>query len=90
MPSYTCKVERAGPAADGTETPAPVIYIMLSDQGGAFGPSWFYAADNCKREMLTVALTAISTGLNVNAGLDPPKPNNSPYTLISRMYIMTQ
>ena len=33
MPFFTCTVNEIGPAANGTETPAPVIYINLTDTG---------------------------------------------------------
>jgi hypothetical protein len=85
---YTCRVNRAGPAADGTDTPTPVIYINLTDQGGAFTGQWFFAEVNSKNEMLAVALAAIGLGKTVNAFVDPPKPGGSPYTQCSRLYVV--
>jgi hypothetical protein len=63
MPWHTCDVVRTGPAEDGT------IFIRLRDVGGAFPSRWFPAAGPTKREMLATALTAITTGLHVNAFL---------------------
>jgi hypothetical protein len=61
---------------------------MLTDEAGAFAEYWFYAADNSKKEMLSVALTAITTGKKVYVQADEPKPSNSPYTLISNLYLV--
>ncbi len=85
---YTCTVDRVGPAADADEYPPPVVYIMLSDQGGAFGGQWFYAASNATNEMLAVALSAISLGKSVDASLDPPNAGGVPYTQCYRFYIV--
>lgn len=84
---YTCSVNLVGPAADAPETPNPVVYINLTDVGGAFANYWFWAANVAKREMLATALAAISTSFRVSASLDPPNPNNSPYTQCYRLYI---
>jgi hypothetical protein len=84
---FNCTVNRAGPAADATEYPPPVIYINLTDQAGSFGGQWFFAASNAKNEMLAVALSAISLGKTVNASLDPPVAGGTPYTECYRFYI---
>jgi hypothetical protein len=87
MPWYNCTVNNAGPAADGAEAPSPpgpVVYINLTDEGGAFVGRWFYAADNSRSEMLAVALTAISLQATVSvATADPPDE----FTQIYRFYI---
>jgi hypothetical protein len=44
--SVNCTVNWVGPAADGTETPPPVIYILLTDQAGSF-------KDQCSTPRLT-------------------------------------
>lgn len=85
---YTCTVNRAGPAANGTETSAPVIYLDLTDKGGKFSGQWFYAAASSKNEMLAVALSAISLGKAVSAYLDPPATSGSPYTQCYRFYLV--
>jgi hypothetical protein len=91
MPLFICTVNEAGPAADGTETPPPVVYIKLSDQADppAFSGQWFYAAVNSKEEMLAVALTAISTGSSVSADAVQPNAGGQPYTEISRLFVQT-
>jgi hypothetical protein len=89
MPWFTCNVNRVGAAADGMETTQPVIYIMLTDTGGAFNTQWFFAAANCKSEMLAVALAAISSQSQVSVSCDvPPHPGGEPYTQCSRLYII--
>jgi hypothetical protein len=88
MPWYTCQVSEAGPAADGTETTSPVIYISLTDQGGTFSGQWFYAAENAKDEILAVALSAISTGFLVEAAAVAPNSGGTPYTEVSRLYLI--
>jgi hypothetical protein len=86
--SYNCTVQAAGPASNGNETAKPVIYIRLTDVGGAFKGYWFFAAENSRNEMLTVALNAISTGKRVDVSADAPVPNNQTYTQIYRFYIV--
>ena len=88
--SVTCTVNTAGPAGDGSETPNPVIYINLTDSGGSFPASWFYAADSAKREMLAVALAAISGQKKVTCMGEGPNPGNNPYTRIDRLYLQNQ
>ena len=52
MAFFSCIVNEVGPAADGTETSAPVIYINLTDTGGSFANQWFYAAEGSQAQML--------------------------------------
>jgi len=88
-----CRVNQVGPAGDGTETPVPVIYINLTQmpsQQGAFDSQWFFAHPAAKDQMLAVALSAISLGKLVDANLDPPNPNNKPYTEVYRLYIFVE
>jgi hypothetical protein len=84
---YVCDVNLAGPAADSSETPNPVIFLNLTDVGGAFTRYWFFADNVAKREMLATALAAISTNFRVSAALDPPNANNNPYTQCYRLYL---
>ena len=53
MAWVTCKVNEVGPASDGTETPAPVIYINLTDIAGSFANYWFSSrtASRTKRSL---------------------------------------
>ena len=61
MAFFSCTVNEIGPAANGAETPHPVIYINLTDTGGSFTNQWFHAAENSKCQMLSVGLAAMST-----------------------------
>jgi hypothetical protein len=68
---FVCKVESAGPDENGN------VLVRLSTQkaspsGVTFGPLWFIAVEISKREMLATALSAIATGLNVDAMFRPP------------------
>ena len=87
MPWYTCTVNKAGPAADARETSAPVVYINLTDNAGAFANMWFYAADGDQNQMLAVALAAINGGKRVEVNATPPNSENDPITPITRFYI---
>jgi hypothetical protein len=81
MPSpggwYTCRVRRVGPADDGK------IYVWLVDVNGSFD-HWFFALDSIKREVLSVALTALSLGLTIEVALD----STDVYSQINRFYAM--
>lgn len=60
---FTCVVGMTGPASDGN------IYIALQDSGGAFPLRWFVAFNGERKEMLAVALAAITANLRVVAYL---------------------
>ena len=85
MAFFSCTVNEIGPAADGTETPPPVIYINLTDTGGSFVNQWFHAAEDSKAQMLSVGLAAISTNRQVEVAIDAP---NVPYSSVRRMYLV--
>jgi hypothetical protein len=85
MPFFSCIVNEVGPAANGTETPEPVIYLNLTDTGGSFANQWFHAAEKAKAQMLSVGLAAMSTNRPVEAAIDTP---TVPYSSVSRMYLM--
>jgi hypothetical protein len=85
MAFFTCTVNEIGPAADGTETPNPVIYINLTDTGGSFVNQWFHAAENSKSQMLSVGLAAMSTNRQVEVAINTP---NVPYSSVTRMYLL--
>jgi hypothetical protein len=78
MPWHTCDVVRVGPAEDGT------IFIRLRDVGGAFPSRWFPAVTSMRREMLTTALTAITTRLHVNADLTSTTEYQG---VVNRLYV---
>ena len=84
MPAFfTCVIN--GTTVDTTPNPgmpSPVISVTLTDSGGTFTQTVFSCADTGKREMLAVALAAISTQSPVSAFLDPPvTPPWNCYTL---------
>jgi hypothetical protein len=85
MAFFSCTVNEIGPAADGTETANPVIYINLTDAGGSFVNQWFHAAENSKAQMLSVGLAAMSTNRQVEVAIDTP---NVPYSSVTRMYLL--
>jgi hypothetical protein len=88
MPWYKCTVHQVGPASDGSETPPPVIYINLTDVAGDFANTWFYAANGIQNQVLDVGIAAINGRKNVQVGANAPNPGGSPYTGISRMYLL--
>jgi hypothetical protein len=84
---YVCTVNEAGAASDGAEGPNPVIYINLTDTAGSFSNNWFYVEELAKKEILAVALAALTSRRHVSAAIEPPKAGNSPYTQIFRLYL---
>lgn len=83
---YVCTVNQVGPASDGSETPAPVVYINLTDTAGAFENFWFYAANGIQQQLLDVGISAIAYGKDVAVGAIEPYAGNSPYTKVSRIF----
>ena len=55
---YLCKVEMAGPGGSA-------ILIQLTDKSASFTKKWLTAPADKAKEMLAVALTAMSNGLSV-------------------------
>jgi hypothetical protein len=88
----TCTVNLAGAAGDGTETPAPVIYITLTDTtpSKSFTGTVFFAHPDAKSEILSVALSAMSLGKSVVAFVDPStsKDGKPPYSQLHRLYLL--
>lgn len=76
---YNCRVLMAGPAEDG------VIYISLRNQGSPEFTHWFKAHPDMQKEMLSVALTAITANLPVSVA---PKELVD-YGQIDRMYLVS-
>jgi hypothetical protein len=90
MAYATCVVNFAGPAVDGGIsgiTPDPQINIQLTDTGGSFGGTWFYAADVGKTAILAVAIAAMTSGKMVGVSFVAPNPGNNPFTEIYGMYL---
>lgn len=79
---HRCHVTRAGPAEDGK------IYIGLITFAMPPRPSWnlwYFANPKMQKEMLDVALVAITTGYAVDAALVQP---GHEYTEIERLYVI--
>ena len=88
MPWYKCTVNEVGPAIDATDTPAPVIYLNLTDQGASFTNTWFYAGSGGQTQMLAVGIAAVNGNKSVEVAADAHHAGNSPFTAISRMYLL--
>ena len=86
---YVCTVNEAGAASDGGRRPNPLIYTSLTDTGGSFSNNWFYVEELAKKEILAVALAALTSRRHVTAAIEPPNAGNSPYTQIFRLYLRT-
>jgi len=67
---YTCTVDKAGTGWKDH------VYIRLSDTGGSFTNVCFVAPDGRKKEMLAIALTAMTTGKNVSVNLRGTTPGS--------------
>ena len=78
---YTCTVNMAG-AGWGTH-----CYIKLSDTAAtpAFENRWFVPLDSQKKEMLAVALTAMTNNMNVLVCVSSPNE----YSIIRAMYLIS-
>jgi hypothetical protein len=72
MPEFICTVDAAEAETDGQNPPNSVVGVSLSDVGGSFAKTVFTAPDEVKREMLAIALCAISTQSQVDAVVDDP------------------
>ena len=75
MPFYQCTVNEVGPATDGTETNDPVVYINLTDTGG-------------QNQMLAVGIAAINGNKHVEVAAVAPNAGDTPFTSVSRMYLL--
>ena len=74
---YTCKVEMVGPGGG-------VVYLQLTDKAGSFTKKWFTPAADKTKEILAVALTAMSNGFSVTVYADT---SLSGYPTISSFYM---
>jgi len=75
---YKCTVEKAGTGWRDH------VYIRLSDTGGSFTNVCFVAPDGRKKEMLAIALTAMTTGKNVSVNLS----STTPGSVILEVYLL--
>jgi hypothetical protein len=65
-----CLILRAGINANG------VAQLDLQAQDGTFQRTWFYSGTDNAREILAVALAAITSEKLVEANVDDPATNN--------------
>lgn len=78
MPTWsTCVVNGAQVDAYSSNAADPQISVVLTDLGGSFTKTAFTVANTAKREMLALALAAISNQLQVSAFLDAPTAGTS-------------
>ena len=77
---YTCTVLQAGPGG-------AVTLVKLKDTASspAFASKWFLAPADRAKEILAVALTAMSNGMTVRVSLDLSVPDE--YPPISAFYL---
>lgn len=73
---FDCNAIWAGPAEEGS------MFIRLRERGGAW-ERWYRGFETYKKEMLAVALTAITTGFPVSALLT----TSDEYGTINRLYV---
>jgi len=84
MPSeFTCTIDAAQAETNLQNPPNSLITMILSDTAGSFAKTAFQVPDEVKREILAVALAAISNQCQVLAVLDDP-------TLVPRLCYLLQ
>ena len=74
---FNCDVMQTGPIENGE------VWIKLREEGGQF-ERWYSPVSIVKKEMLAVALTAMTTGFRVAAALT----TTDEWGPIERLYIM--
>jgi hypothetical protein len=62
---YTCTVTKAGPGGKKQ------VFITLTDAGGLFTDKTFAAAKGREKEMLAIALAALTNNLTVSVSCSP-------------------
>ena len=75
---YICTIQEAGAGGSGT------TLVRLTDINGAFANTWFQASYSIRKEILAVALTAMTNNKKVRVGLS----GSSQYSLIYCMYLI--
>jgi hypothetical protein len=69
---FICTILAASAGTDGQNPPSSQTSLILSDVAGSFSDEGFIAVTEARREILAVALAAISTKSRVQAIVDPP------------------
>ena len=75
--NYTCTVVSAGPSSSSDR-----IFIMLTDEGGAFTDTWFRVSYDREKQFLATALTAMSGNMKVKVNC-----NGVEYGILHTIYI---
>lgn len=81
---HDCTVVRTGCGDYG-------FFVMLQDASGRneFTPQWFYLHDSCRKEMLAVAMAALTSKLKVQVLTDlAVRHQNGDYCVVHRMYLV--
>ncbi len=72
MPAeFICIIDGAQAETNQESPPTSVVSVILTDTNGAFTKTAFPIPDEAKREILAVALAAITNQARVLAVLDP-------------------
>jgi hypothetical protein len=69
---FICSILAASAGTDGQNPPSSQTRLILNGVAGTFSDEGFIAAAEARREILAVALAAISTKSRVQAIVDPP------------------
>jgi hypothetical protein len=85
---FLCKVVSTGSDESGNVL-VKLTTVEPGVSGVTFDPIWLNAVDISKKEMLSTALSAIATGLNVDAMIRLPGPDGKPIqgSTLYRLYI---
>jgi hypothetical protein len=69
---FICSISAASAGTDYQNPPSSQTTLILNDVAGSFSDERFVAVTEARREILDVALAAISTKSRVQAIVDPP------------------
>jgi hypothetical protein len=69
---FNCSVDQVDAFTDNVNPGKSVITVVLTDSGGTFSQTRFNVIDGAKREILAIALAAVSNQYNVDVQVDVP------------------
>jgi hypothetical protein len=72
LANVRCTIDAVLAGTNSQTPPSSQTSLFLTDVAGSFTNTRFVAVDEAKREILAVALTAVSTYNQVNAVVDAP------------------
>jgi hypothetical protein len=81
MSEHNCTISRAGIRGDGT-----AILDLKADDPNVFGSNWFLSAPEIGREVLAVALTAMTTGKHLECVFADPI---GPFTRVESVILLS-